>query len=166
MGAGAALREDRGEQCACCADSPHCSQFKTADAKREVEACLTLYRQRLQSNRASRATKQHVGADPYTCRYIATRSDVDTGKAAARRTNSRCDDCPRHYAAGCEADVEADGVNDALVKLGGKWAIGSVTAPHRLMRADDEADAGSQLTVERADLRPRWSLTNHWQLRS
>jgi hypothetical protein len=136
------------------ADSPHWSQFKIANPKREVEACLTFYRQRLQSNRASRAAKQDVGADPYTRRYIAARSYIDSGKPAARRTNSRRDDCPRHYSTGYEANVEANGVNHAFIKFGRKWTIGSVPAPHWLMRADNKANAGRQLTVERAYLCP------------
>jgi hypothetical protein len=83
------------------------------------------------------------------------RVNVDTSKPTARRTVSRRDDCPRHDTPGCEADVEADGVNHALIKLRRKRTIGSVSAPHWLMRADDEANAGCQLTIERADLCPR-----------
>ena len=140
--------------------SKYRSELKTAHPEREVKACLTLYRQRLQSNRASRAAKQYVDSDPDTGRSTAACSHVDTGKPTARRANSRCDDCPRHCAAGCEANIEADGVNHTVIKLGWEWSVRSVPAPHWLMRADDEADAGRKLTVERAYLRSRWNLTS------
>jgi DNA helicase-2/ATP-dependent DNA helicase PcrA len=69
---------------------------------------LTLYRQGLQSNRASRATKQHVGADPYTCRCIAARSDVDAGKSAVFLL-STVDGCiPSDLAAGETEEIEEE----------------------------------------------------------
>jgi hypothetical protein len=96
--------------CSLDAVSEYSSELKAAHPEREVEAYLALYRQRLQSNRASRATKQNVGTDPDAGRRAAARPYVDAGKPAARRTNSRRDDCPRHRATGCEANIEADGL--------------------------------------------------------
>jgi hypothetical protein len=140
--------------------SPHRSKLETADPEREVEARLALYRQRLQSIRASGAANQYVGTDADTGGDAAARPGVITGKPTARRTNSGRDDCPRHFAAGFEANIKADGGNHTLIELGREWTVRSVAAPHWVMGGDDESNAGRKLTVERPYLCSRRNLTS------
>jgi hypothetical protein len=134
--------------------SPRRAQLERRYAERDVQPDRALERDRLQREGTAGAADQDVGAAADADVDVTGNADIFAGEGAGGRTEGSSEHGPGQHAARAETDVEADAVDGAVIGLGRFRLIGSEAALHRLVAADDEADARIEPAIERADLKP------------
>jgi hypothetical protein len=112
-----------------------------------------------------RAADQDFGAGPQPKRSVGIDADIISGERAVVKTVSRRHHGPNHDAAAADAEIETEPADMPNVIL---WraAIGRETAPHALVRADDQTETCGCPAGENAHLRTACLLGGEWSNRT
>src|SRR5262249_7889658 len=112
----------------------HWAQLERRQAEHNIKCDRPLQRQWVEGDCAARASHQHMGAGAEPDAEIAGRADIFAGKRTRRQTFRRRKHAPAQDAAGAHADIDAHGIDRAVVILrrrrGEARRIGAF---HRLM---------------------------------
>src|SRR5262245_59410250 len=123
-------------------------QLEPADSGGRVEPALRANRDRLQRDRALRATDQHVGAEAANDRRFGSGATVSSSKDATTACSWSVYR-PGNRSTLREPDIEPDAGDAARIGL--MPALhGAEVAAHRHLRADDEAHTGRNIACEHA----------------
>src|SRR5262245_23532585 len=129
-------------------------QLEPADSGGRVEPALRANRDRLQRDRALRATDQHVGAEAANDRRFGSGATVSSSKDATTACSWGVYR-PGNRSTLREPDIEPDAGDAARIGL--MPALhGAEVAVHLLLRADDEAHTGLTIASDPARRRPRF----------
>src|SRR5215471_6003023 len=127
------------------------AQVEPGDAGRQVEADLTLHRERLQRDRPVRSADQRIGAETGEHRGFRRRARIGAGQRADRAVGGGENE-PHHHAARGHADVETELGDRAGVVLDRTGDRRRERAAHVALRPDDQADAGRHVAGQRSGL--------------
>ena len=131
-----------------CVTSGAGTQMEFRHTEGEIEPHRGGDRDRLQGERAVGAADENVGAKPRGDRYLAGRAEiVASEKAGARGRDAVGEHRPYHHAAARGPDIQSELGDRPAVDLLRAGRLGRERADDRLLRADDESDAGRDVAA-------------------
>src|SRR5215470_5067295 len=119
------------------------AQMQLRHAEGQIESDRSGHRNRLQRDRVVGTADENVGAEAGGDRHLAARAEIIAGKkGGAGGRDAVREHRPYHHAAAGGADVEPELADRPAVDLLRAGRLRRERADDRLLRPDDEADAG------------------------
>jgi hypothetical protein len=119
------------------------AQMQFRHAEGQIEPDRGRHRDRLQRDRVVGTADENVGTEASGDRHLAARAEIIAGeKGGAGGRDAVREHRPYHHAAAGGADIEPELADRPVVDLLRAGGLGRERAGDRLLRPDDEADAG------------------------